>query len=428
MNIFTRVKNKLVHAWNAFDSADSYVDPKYVGASYGYRPDRTRVSMTHEKSIINSIYTRLSTDAAAVDIRHCRADKEGAFLETIDSGLDNCLTVEANIDQAARAFRQDIYKTMFDVGHATLVPIVTTINPKLTGSYDVLDMRVGEVVGWFPRQVRVNVYNDDPQKGIREDITLDKRNVAIVENPFYGVMNQPNSTLKRLVRKLNLLDIVDEQASSGKLDMIIQLPYVIKSETRRDGAEKRRADLENQLANSKYGIGYIDGTEKIVQLNRPVENNLLKQVEYLVEMLYGELGLTPDIMNGTADEKTMLNYNNRTIEPLVAAVAEAMKRTFITKTGRTQGQTIMYFRDPFRLVPLADIAEITDKLTRNEVLTANEIRPRLGFKPSKDPKADELRNSNMPQPNETPTETQANPPSFSKTRKSVPDRVGSNSR
>lgn len=428
MSIFSRLKDRLVHAWNVFDNLENRVDPKYTGASYGFRPDRTRTSMTNEKSIIGSIYTRMSIDAAAIDIRHVRADKEGAFLETMSSGLDECLTVEANVDQAARAFRQDIFMSMFNNGHAAIVPVETTINPAVSGSFDIKNMRVGEVVSWFPREVRVNVYNDDPKKGIREEIVLPKSVVAIAENPFQGVMNEPNSTLKRLIRKLNLLDAVDEQTSSGKLDIIIQLPYVIKSETRRAGAEQRRADVESQLTGSKYGIAYVDGTEKVIQLNRPAENNLLKQIEYLVEMLYGQLGLTPEIMNGTADEKTMLNYNNRTIEPLVAAVSEAMKRSFITKTGRSQGQTIMYFRDPFRLVPLSEIAEITDKLTRNEVLTANEIRPRLGFKPSKDPKADELRNSNMPQPNETPTDGSLPSPALSRTRTGVPDRVGSNSK
>lgn len=427
MSIFSRLKNNLTHAWNVFNNLENRVDPKYTGASYGFRPDRTRTPTSNEKSIITSIYVRMSTDAAAIDIRHARADKDGAFLEMIDSGLDNCLTVEANIDQAARAFRQDAFMSMFNNGHAAIVPVETTINPAISGSFDIKNMRVGEVVAWYPREVRVSVYNDDPEKGIREEIVLPKTVVAIAENPFYGVMNEPNSTLKRLIRKLNLLDVVDEQSSSGKLDIIIQLPYTIKSEARRAGAEQRRTDLEAQLSGSKYGIAYADATEKIVQLNRPAENNLLKQIEYLVKLLYSQLGLTPEVMDGTADEATMLNYNNRTIEPLVAAVAEAMKRTFITKTGRSQGQTIMYFRDPFRLVPLSEIAEITDKLTRNEVLTANEIRPRLGFKPSKDPKADELRNSNMPQPNETPTDSTPPSPTMSPTRKRVPDRVGSNS-
>ncbi len=428
MSIFSRFKDRLAHAWNAFDDRENRVDPKYTGASYGWRPDRSRIPISNEKSIVNAIYTRMSTDAAAIDIRHVRVDDEGAFVEPIKSDLDNCLTVEANIDQAARAFRQDVFLAMFNVGHAAIVPIDTTINPNITGSFDIKTMRVGEVVAWFPRQVRVNVYNDDPMKGIREEIVLDKTFVAIAENPFYGVMNEPNSILKRLIRKLNLLDAVDEQSSSGKLDIIIQLPYTIKSDARRTQAEQRRVDMESQLAGSKYGIAYSDATEKITQLNRPVENNLLKQVEYLVDMLYGQLGITPGVMDGTADEATMLNYYNRTIEPLLAAVTEAMKRKFITKTGRTQGQSLMYFRDPFRLVPLSDIAEITDKLTRNEILTANEIRPRLGFKPSKDPKADELRNSNMPQPNENPADPQANSPPVSSSKKNVPDRVGSNSR
>lgn len=388
------------HAWNAF--LDRTIDQRLksydTGSSYGGRPDRVRFNLSNEKSIVSAIYTRLGIDASSIDIRHIRTDEDGQYVEDIKSGLNNCLTLEANIDQAARAFRQDVFSTLFDRGVVAIVPVDTSINPAVSTSFDIQTMRVGHVVTWYPRHVRVDVYNETT--GRREEITLEKKFVAIVENPLYSVMNEPNSTLQRLIRKLNLLDTVDEQSSSGKLDMIIQLPYVIKSETRRQQAEQRRKDIEFQLKGSQYGIAYTDGSERITQLNRPAENNLLKQVEYLVEMLYGQLGLTPDVMNGTADEKTMLNYYNRTIEPLLAAVTEAMKRTFLTKTGRSQGQSIMYFRDPFKLVPVNEIAEIADKFTRNEILSANEIRPKIGYRPSKDPKADELRNSNMPQPNE----------------------------
>jgi hypothetical protein len=355
-----------------------------------------RLTLSNERSIISSIYTRLSIDVAAVDIRHVRLDENDRYVEDIDSGLNNCLKVEANLDQAARAFRQDIAMTLFDKGVAALVPVDTTLNPNLTGGYDILTMRVGEIVAWMPSKVRVSVYNE--ATGRREEINLDKKMVAIVENPLYSVMNEPNSTLQRLIRKLNLLDAVDEQSSSGKLDMIIQLPYVIKSEARRQQAEQRRADIEFQLKSSKYGIAYTDGTEKITQLNRPVENNLLKQVEYLMAMLYGQLGLTEEVMNGTANEAAMLNYINRTIEPVLGAISEAMKRSFLTKTARSQKQSIEYFRDPFKLVPMSDLAEMADKFTRNEIVTSNEFRGFIGMKPSADPKADQLVNSNMPQP------------------------------
>lgn len=400
MAIFSR----LAHAWNAFKNEEKTLQPLSVagGTSYSTRPDRMRMRWSNERSIISSIFTRLSIDVASVDVRHARLDQDDRYLEDVDSGLNNCLTVEANMDQAARHFRQDIAMTLFDKGVAALVPVDTTIDPSVSGSFDIKTLRVGEIVSWMPQHVRVRVYNE--KKGLREDITLEKRFVAIVENPLYSVMNEPNSTLQRLITKLNLLDVVDEQSSSGRLDVIIQLPYVIKSEARRQQAEQRRTDIEFQLRGSKYGIAYTDGTEKITQLNRPAENNLLKQIEYLTEMLYGQLGLTVDIMNGTADEKTMINYNIRTIKPIVDAIVEAMRRTFLTKTARSQKQTILYFNDPFKLVPLSEFAEIADKLSRNEVLSANEIRQSIGIKPSKDPKADELRNSNMPDPTPAPSE------------------------
>jgi hypothetical protein len=355
------------------------------------------MAFSNERSIISSIYTRLSIDVAGVDIRHVRIDDSGRYVNDIDSGLNTCLTLEANLDQAARQFRQDVALTLFDSGVAAIVPVDTTLDPTVTGGYDILTLRVGEVVAWLPRHVRVRLYNE--QTGRKEELTLEKKSVAIVENPLYSVMNEPNSTLQRLIRKLNLLDAIDEQSGNGKLDLIIQLPYVIKSDTRKQQAEQRRKDIEFQLKGSQYGIAYTDGTEKITQLNRPAENNLMDQIEYLVEMLYGQLGLTPEVMNGTADEKTMINYFNRTIEPLLDAVVEAMRRSFLTKTARTQGQSIMYFRDIFKLVPLSEIAAVADVLTRNEVTTSNEIRQVIGFKPSSDPNADKLRNSNMPQPN-----------------------------
>jgi Phage portal protein len=392
--------SRLRHAWNAFTTSDGEdrleTFAAFGPAAYGSsRPDRVRLHFSNERSIISSIYTRLSIDVASIDIRHVRLDDDDRYLEDIDSGLNNCLTIEANIDQAARAFRQDVAMTLFDRGVAALVPVDTTINPQTSGAFDIKTLRVGEIVTWYPTKVRVSVYNQD--RGRREEITLDKQVVAIVENPLYAVMNEPNSTLQRLIRKLNLLDAVDEASSSGKLDLIIQLPYVIKSEARRQQAEQRRTDIEFQLKGSQYGIAYTDGTEKITQLNRPAENSLLKQVEFLVEMLYGQLGLTPEVMNGTADEKAMLNYRNRTIEPVLAAMVEAMKRTFLTKTARSQQQSILYFKAPFTLVPIDNIAEIADKFTRNEIMSSNEIRQVIGLKPSTDPKADELRNSNMPE-------------------------------
>lgn len=388
---------RLKHAWNAFTNQDqdrrTYGDE--YGSGYGTRPDRSRVMVSNERSIISAIYVRVAVDVAATPIRHVRLDDDGRYKEDMQTGLNSCLTLEANIDQAARAFRQDIAFTLFNQGVAALVPVDTSIDPENSGSFDIKTIRCGTIVAWFPRHVRVSLYND--QTGRREEITLPKSVVSIVENPLYAVMNEPNSTLQRLIRKLNLLDTVDEASSSGKLDMIIQLPYVIKSESRRQAAEQRRKDIEFQLKGSQYGIAYADGTEKITQLNRPAENNLMKQVEYLVGMLYGQLGLTEEVMNGTADEAAMINYYNRTIEPIVGAIAEEIKRKFLTKTGRSQGQSIEYWRDAFKLVPIGQLAEIADKFTRNEIITSNEMRQAIGMKPSTDAKADELRNSNMPQ-------------------------------
>lgn len=395
----TTVGSRLKHAWNAFtteaqrtQSQQAYRD---YGGSIGNRQDRGRSYMSSERSIIASIYARLAIDIAQIELFHCRVDDERRFLESIDSGLNNCLTVEANLDQAARAFRQDIALTVLEKGVAAIVPVDTSISPIASGGYNILTMRVGDIVQWYPKHVKVSLYNEE--KGTREEITLPKTMVAIIENPLYSVMNEPNSTLQRLIRKLNMLDAVDEQSASGKLDIIVQVPYAIKSEARRTQADQRRKDLEFQLKDSKYGIGQIDATEKITQLNRPAENNLMAQVEYLTDMLYGQLGLTEEIMNGTADEKTMINYWNRTIEPVLTSVVESMRRVFLTKTARSQKQSIMFFRDPFRLAAIADIAEIADKFTRNEILSSNEIRSVVGFKPSKEPKADELVNSNMPQ-------------------------------
>lgn len=387
--------SRLRTAWNAFKNRDPTMFYKEPGMSYYYRPDRVRFTGGNERSIINAVYNKISVDVASIDIKHCRLDENGRYMKDIDSGLNNCLSLEANIDQDNRAFRQDIVMSMFDEGAVAIVPVDANTDIT-TGSFDVLTMRTGKIIEWFPRSVKVEVYND--RIGKKEQIILPKTSVAIVENPFYSVMNEPNSTLKRLVRKLNLLDAIDEQSGSGKLDLIIQLPYVVKGETRQKQAEQRKESIIEQLK-GPYGIAYIDGTEKITQLNRPVENNLLKQVEYLTNMLYSQLGMTPAVLDGTADEQTMLNYNNRVIEPIVAAITGAMKRTFLSKTARTQGQTIMYFRDPFKLVPINNIAEIADKFTRNEILTSNEIRQIIGFKPSEDPKADRLVNSNIAQPN-----------------------------
>jgi hypothetical protein len=390
-----RIGARLKHAWNAFSKNEDFKPFYYdLGSSTSQNPGRQRTYLANERSIISSIYTRLSVDVSANEIQHVRLDDEDRVIEEIDSGLNNCLTVEANMDQAARAFRQDIVLSLFEHGVIAVVPVDTTLDPETTGGYDIKTMRVGKIVQWYPQHVKVDLYNE--QTGMRQEITLLKSVVAIIENPLYSVMNEPNSTLQRLIRKLALLDVVDEASSSGKLDLIIQLPYVIKSEARKQQAEQRRTDIELQLKGSKYGIAYTDGTEKITQLNRPSENNLLKQVEYLTAMLYSQLGLTEEVMNGTADEQAMLNYYNRTIEPILAAIVEAMHRTFLTKTARSQQQAIVSFKDPFKLVPINNIAEIADKFTRNEILTANEVRQLIGFKPNKDPRADKLQNSNMP--------------------------------
>lgn len=392
--------SRLKHAWNVFRSRDPTAEFRDIGSSYYYRPDRPRFTRGNERSITTSVLNRIALDVSAIDIRHVRLDKNGRFLEEINSGLNNCLTLSANMDQTGRAFKQDIVMSMLDEGCVAIVPTDTTTDPKVTDSYDVETMRVGKIIQWRPRHVQVRLYNE--QTGDKEEIWLPKKMVAIVENPLYAVMNEPNSTMQRLVHKLGLLDITDEQTASGKLDLIIQLPYVIKTDARRQQAENRRKDIEMQLAGSKYGIAYTDGTEKITQLNRSLDNNLMKQVEYLTNQLYSQLGITQTILDGTADEKTMLNYYSRTIEPIVSAIADEMKRKFLTKTARTQNQSIEFFRNPFKLVPVNDIAEIADKFTRNEIMTSNEIRQIVGMKPSDDPKADELRNSNIAETKEDP--------------------------
>ena len=377
-----------------------------IGPAYYYRPDRPRLTRGNERSIVTAVYNRIALDVSDIDIRHVRLDENGRYIEDIDSGLNNCLTVEANIDQTGKAFIQDVVMSMLDEGCVAIVPVDTTLNPKVTGSYDINSMRTGKIVQWYPQHVKVNLYND--KTGRKEEVTLPKSMVAIVENPLYAVMNEPNSTLQRLIRKLNLLDYVDEQTGAGKLDLIIQLPYVIKSDARRQQAEDRRADIERQLKDSKYGIAYTDGTERITQLNRPVENNLMKQIEYLTSMLYSQLGINQAVLDGTADEKTMLNYTNRSIGPIISAIVDEMKRKFLTKTARSQMQSIRYFKDPFKLVPVNEIAEISDKLTRNEIASSNEIRQIIGWKPSQDPAADELRNKNLNQqsPSMMPPEDQ----------------------
>ena len=394
--------DRLSHAWNAFTNNNDPLETRYTDdigiSSIGTRPDRSRPRFSNERSIISSIYVRLGIDVSDPAIRHVRVDKEKRYLEDIDSGLNDCLTVEANQDQAARMFRQDLAMTLFDKGVAAVVPVDTTLNIKGSGGFDIKTMRIGWVTMWHPSHVRVSLYNE--KTGNRQEITLPKSAVALIENPLYSIMNEPNSTLQRLIRKLNLLDAVDEASSSGKLDIIIQLPYTIKSDARRQQAEQRRKDVEFQLKGSKYGIAYADATEKITQLNRPAENNLMAQVEFLTTMLYSQLGLTDAIMNGTADEAAMLNYHHRVIAPLLDAIVEAMRRTFLTKTARTQGQTILYFRDPFKFVPIGGeggIADVADKLARNEIVSSNEVRQAIGMKPSKEPKADQLVNANMPQ-------------------------------
>lgn len=390
------VGSRLKHAWNAFLNRAPTGKYQYgIGGGYAYRPDRFRLTRGNERSIVTSVYNRIALDVAAINIQHVQLDDEGRFLNVIKSGLNDCLSLEANLDQTGRAFIQDVVMSMMDEGVVAIVPVDTTIDPDISNGFDITSMRVGKVVDWYPQHVKLEVYNE--QTGIRQNITMPKRSVAIIENPLYAVINEPNSTMQRLVRKLNLLDAVDEQSSSGKLDLIIQLPYVIKSDARRKQAELRRKDIEEQLSGSKYGIAYIDGTEHVTQLNRSVENNLMKQIEYLTSMLYSQLGITQSILDGTADEKTMLNYYNRTIEPILSAIVDEMKRKFLTKTARTKNKSIKFFRDPFKLVPISEIAEITDKFTRNEVASSNEIRQVIGWKPSDDPKADELRNSNISQ-------------------------------
>ncbi len=397
--------SRLKHAWNAFTGTD-YTTYQDVGPGYSSRPDRIRLTKGNERSIITSVYNRIALDVAALNVQHIRLDENGRFLSVIQDGLNTCLTVEANIDQTARAFIQDIVVSMLDEGCVAIVPVDTTYDPSVTGSYDIQTMRVGKILDWYPQHVRVRLYNE--RTGTKENILVPKSTVAIVENPLYAVVNEPNSTMQRLIRKLNLLDVIDEQSGSGKLDLIIQLPYVIKTEARRQQAENRRKDIEAQLSGTKYGIAYADGTERITQLNRSVNNNLMSQIEYLTSMLYSQLGITQSILDGTADEKTMLNYNNRTIEPIISAIVDEMKRKFLTKTARSQSQSISFFRDPFKLVPVNDIAEIADKFTRNEIMTSNEIRQVIGMKPSDDPRADELRNKNLSAPSES--EPEINPP------------------
>ena len=391
------IGSRFKHAWNAFvNNRDPTVYYRDTGPGYSYRPDRPRLTRGNERSIVTSVYNRIALDAASINIQHCKLDENGRYLRTIDSSLNKCLNLTANLDQTGRAFIQDIVMSMLDEGCVAIVPVDTTADPKLTESYDILSMRTGKILEWFPKYVRVRLYNEE--KGQKEDIILPKRTIGIIENPLYAVINEPNSTMQRLIRKLSLLDVTDEQTASGKLDIIIQLPYVIKSEARRQQAEQRRKEIEMQLAGSKYGIAYTDGTEKITQLNRSVENNLMKQVEYLTNLLFSQLGITQAILDGTADDKTMLNYYSRTIEPIVAAIVDEMERKFLSKTARSQNQSIKFFRDPFKLVPINDIAEIADKFTRNEIMTSNEIRQIVGLKPSDDPKADQLVNSNLNQP------------------------------
>lgn len=387
--------SRLKHAWNAF-TGNIQMNYRDLGMSYPYRADRPRMSRGNERSIVTSVYNRIALDVAALNVQHVRLDENGRFLSVIDDGLNNCLTLEANVDQTARSFIQDVVISMFDEGSVAIVPVDTTTDPNVSGSYDIQSLRVGQILDWYPQYIRTRVYNE--QTGRKEDIVVPKSAVVIIENPLYAVINEPNSTMQRLIRKLNLLDVIDEQSGSGKLDLIIQLPYVIKTEARRQQAENRRKDIESQLSGSKYGIAYTDGTEHITQLNRSVNNNLMSQIEYLTSMLYSQLGITQSILDGTADEKTMLNYNNRTIEPIISAIVDEMKRKFLTKTARSQRQSISFFRDPFKLVPVNEIAEIADKFTRNEIMTSNEIRQVVGMKPSDDPRADELRNKNLSEP------------------------------
>ena len=398
--------DRIKHSWNAFLNRDPTYNYRDLGGpSYGYRPDRMRFTRGNERSIVTSVYNRIALDAASIDIMHVQLDKDGRFESIRESALNECLTKNANIDQTGRAFIQDVVMSMLDEGCVAIVPVDTTINPNISNSYEINTVRTAKIVEWYPAHVKVNLYND--RTGRKEDLILPKKTVAIIENPLYAVINEPNSTMQRLIRKLNLLDVIDEQSGSGKLDLIIQLPYVIKTDARRQQAEQRRKDIEMQLSGSKYGIAYTDGTERITQLNRSVDNNLMKQIEYLTSMLYSQLGITQAILDGSADDKTMLNYYNRTIEPIVSSIVDEIQRKFLTKTAITQKQAILYFRDPFRLVPVNEIAEIADKFTRNEIMTSNEIRQIVGMKPSKDPNADELRNKNLSESNEMIKEKQS---------------------
>lgn len=393
------ISDRLQHAWNAFMNRDPTYNYQDLGNSYSIRPDRPRFTRGNERSIVTSVYNRIALDVSAISIQHVRLDDNGRFKEQMNTSLNSCLTLSANTDQTGRAFIQDAVMSMLDEGCVAIVPIDTTTNPNISDSYDILTMRTAKILDWYPNHVRIRVYNE--KTGRQEETIVPKKMVAIVENPLYAVINEPNSTMQRLVRKLSLLDVTDEQTASGKLDLIIQLPYVIKTEARRQQAEERRKSIEMQLAGSKYGIAYTDGTERITQLNRSLENNLMKQIEYLTSMLYSQLGITQSILDGTADEKTMLNYYSRTIEPIISAIVDEMKRKFLTKTARSQHQSIAFFRDPFKLVPVNDIAEIADKFTRNEIMTSNEIRQIVGMNPSNDPKADKLINSNLNHPEET---------------------------
>lgn len=395
------VGSRFRRAWNAFLNRDP-TNYNNIGTSYSYRPDRPRLTRGNERSIITAIFNRIALDVASIDIRHCILDKDDRFQSIKDSGLNDCLSLEANIDQTGRAFIQDVVMSMLDEGCVAIVPVDTTDNPDITMGYDINTMRTGKIVEWYPAHVKVRLYND--RTGNKEEVIFSKRSVGIVENPLYAIINEPNSTMQRLIRKLNLLDVVDEQSCSGKLDLIVQLPYSIKTPSRREMAETRRKDIEMQLSGSKYGIAYMDGTEKITQLNRPVENNLMSQVEYLTNMVYSQLGITQSILEGSADEQTMLNYTSRCIEPIISAIVDEMKRKFLSKTARTQKQTILFFREPFKLVPVSAIAEIADKFTRNEIMSSNEVRQKIGMKPSSDPKADQLINSNISQPNKKGSE------------------------
>lgn len=392
------LSNRLAHAWNAFTANKDPTPRMDYGMSYSRRPDRPHFTRGNERSIINAIYNRIAMDAAEISIKHVKLDKNGRYMETVESGLNTCLNLEANIDQTGRAFLHDIYVSTLDEGCIAIVPVDTTIDPDISGGYDINSIRVGRIVEWYPAHVKVRLYDD--RSGRKKDIIMAKKSVSIIENPFYSVMNEPNSTMQRLVRKLNILDAIDEQSGSGKLDLIVQLPYAIKNDLKRQQAENRRKDIEAQLNGNKFGIAYIDATEHVTQLNRPVDNNLMKQIEYLTSMLFSQLGMNTAILDGTADASTMTNYYNRIIEPLISAVVDEMKRKFLTKTARSQNQSLCYFRDPFRLVPVADLAELADKFTRNEIMTSNEFRQVVGMKPSNDPKADELRNKNLSQPTE----------------------------